>query len=326
MIISPNKYKTAKSCWRKAFNYYHAELRAEKRSTSLVDGSATHQGIAEGLASRNWERAREVARAAFDQEIALTNILPEQSFLIEDHWNLVDTMINSFKENWKDQSYTVIQPECEFTIDLPDSMHECVWPDPDELFHQPDPVYAPPNRPKVPHQLHGKTDAIISWNNTVWIVDQKTTSISGNQFWDQWGMDFQMTAYVYGVWKALGIKPRGFIINALVRPSEAQVSNWNSKRKNGPPRPASDYVKFEREAFLRSDEDLEEFEREVVQFGDEWEHRIRKGWWGRTTASGSCLAYNRRCDYYQMCLTHGKDSAGLVQLEHETKVEEVVEG
>lgn len=319
MIISPNKYKTAKSCWRKAFNHYHAELRAEKRSTSLVDGSAVHQGIAEGLASRNWERARERARAAFEAEIVLTNILPEQSYLIEDHWALVDTMLKSFAENWKDQNYTVIQPECEFTVDLPESMHDCEWPD--EVGSKAIPGYT---KPKVPHQLHGKTDAIISWQNTVWIVDQKTTSISGNQFWDQWGMDFQMTAYIYGVWKALKIKPRGFIINALVRPSEAQVSNWNKKRTSGPLRPASDYVKFEREAFLRSDEDLEEFEREVIQFGDEWEERIKRSWWGRTTSSGSCLAYNRRCDYYQMCLTHGEDRAGLVQLEHEIK-EEVME-
>lgn len=354
MILNQSKFVTAKSCWKRAFNLYHRELGVA-RTPQLVDGSALHAGLAHFLAHKDGTAAFEAARAEYDKEIAQSTIPPEQLYLIESNWSLVETMLERVMREQHD--WTVIQPECSFEVPLAGSWHNCIFKhyiytppsgDPIEVFNdkphtyawQPDgppaeaiashQIHSPhPNGPDPtcrcwqPHYLHGRTDALVNWKNTLWLVDWKTTSILGDQFWSAWQLDIQPTAYIYGIFNSLKIRPRGVIIGAIYRPSDAQVASWNKKRKD--PREAKsaiDYIQFEREAFLRTEQDLDRFEREMVDFCDEWELRITRGWFGMTPTKGACRNYNRVCDYYTMCTSHDMDRSGLVEIEVPAKGEE----
>jgi hypothetical protein len=157
----------------------------------------------------------------------------------------------------------------------------------------------------TPHRFVGKTDAVVVWMNNIWLLEHKTTAISGEQFWAQWRLDIQPTGYIYGIQKATGTRVSGFILNAINKPSEAQVSAWNKKRKYGPEKNVVDYISYSREAFLRSAEDLQRFEQELIQTADDWERDIVRGVFPHDGfANKGCQQYNRLCEYHSLCTCH----------------------
>lgn len=357
MILNVSRFKSA-SCWRNAFNRHHRRW-ATSHSINLVDGGAFHDGVAYGMATKNWgekglpiiaqchdaesgqlvqsaRNAYGAAKMRFDVEKLKATIPPEQSYLLEDHWDLVCEMIYAYQRDYQDEDYVVIQPECEFDVVLPQTWHSCIWlhwwdaeeqvekwgpPEPDKILRG---SVKDPHGPVLfnnvpimlhlqhreqcrcwqPHRFVGKTDAIVNWKHLVWLLEHKTTSIQGDPFWGQWDLDIQPTAYIYGIWRSIGLKPKGFILNGLYKPSEAQVAAWNKKRKNGAPLTAKEYIRLEHRGYLRTDEDLMRVERQLVHLCDEWESRIKSGVFDMRPVAGNCMAYNRRCDYHTACLAH----------------------
>lgn len=307
---------------------------------NLVDGGAFHRGVAVGRATHIWDNGRAAAKEMFDQDVAKSSIPPEQAFLIEEHWKLVEKMIGCFETQYEHETYQILQPECEFDVPLPNSYHNCIflhWQEEDGTQHFEPPtadqiisgqVFSP-HQPQmfgktnafnacpcyVPHRFVGKTDAIVAWNQNIWLDEYKTSSIGGDQFWDQWFLDNQPTAYIYGIWKQLKIRPRGFLLNALMKPSEAQVANWNSKRKYGPDKGVADYLGLEREAFLRTEEDLWRVERQLAQCCYEWEREITDQQapdrFSMTPTNTSCKSFNRKCDFFFACQEH--ESVGAME-------------
>lgn len=77
----------------------------------------------------------------------------------------------------------------------------------------------------------------------IWVVDHKTTSRTGTSYWPQFFVDLQGSAYVYGAQRWLGEQVGGWIINAI----KSTKGGW-----------------YERNAFTRSAEQLEAFEKQTV--------------------------------------------------------------
>lgn len=354
LILNVSRWKSWKLCKRKAFNTYHRKLEG-LRSMNLVDGGAFHKGVAVGRATKDWVRANEEALRVFDEDVAKSTIPPEQEYLIAEHQTLIQKMLQCFEEQYAHESYQILQPECEFDVALPASEHNCiflhwvdgetghaVWGPPPaekilaaEVYSPHDARFAAPQwdasemhsaawlqrsrdcRCYVPHRFTGRTDAIVAWNQNVWLDEYKTTAIAGDQFWDQWQIDIQPTAYLYGIWRQLKIRPRGFLLNAINKPSEGQVANWNQKRKYGPQKGVVDYIRLEREGFARTEADLYRVERQLLQACYDWEREIlapvreMPDRFGMTPSSTSCKSYNRRCDYFGACMEH--DATGALE-------------
>lgn len=95
----------------------------------------------------------------------------------------------------------------------------------------------------------------------------------------------QPTGYIYGIWKSIGLKPNGFIMEKVTKP-----------RKN-----AADpfHITIEREPFLRSDTDLLEFERDFTGMLTDMEQAYISGNWYKNTAS--CFNWNRKCHFLDQC-------------------------
>jgi hypothetical protein len=333
MILNTSRIKTWFTCRRKAFDTYHRHLSGDRRSMNLVDGGAVHAGIASGLATHDWREAKVQARAKFDLEIQEATILPEEEYLREAHWQVIDKILDVFEQAFDKESYRVLQPEAEFLVEIPGTEHNDItmhWMDREHVEHWGAPsatdivqgVFSPHNdlydvvdatcACYQPHKFTGKTDAIVLWNNNIWLLEHKTTSIAGQQFWSQWQLDIQPTAYIYGISRAGMPKPSGFILNALIKPSEAQVASYNKRRKYGEPSTQSDYIKYEREAFLRSDEDLARVERQITAVANDWERAITLGveeGFYMSPVPGACTSYNRLCDFYSACLAHDDDAS-----------------
>lgn len=299
---------------------------------SLTDGSAYHAGVAYALAKGDWGSGMlEAARASFDKEIQAVGLLDAEVAIAEDNWDLTCQMLKLYEENFKTEQVVMIQPEVEFRVPLTEEKHWCIWRHWRHRVSRED-IWRPPTADEIlakvvtsphpeahrsygeyhcpcytPHEVVGKIDGIFMWKGALWIMDHKTTALPPSAFWDQWDLSYQPTIYVYGAEKALGIRPKGFIINAIFKPSEAQVGNWNSKRKNGiPPKGVQDYIKYEREARLRSDEDVERARLDFISICDEWEWRILRGEFPLSPTLTACRQYNRVCEFKPICTSHAE--------------------
>lgn len=343
MIINGSRAQVFLTCKRKAFDQFYRRLQSREKSMNLVDGGAFHAGVAAGLASKDWEQARKLAHEEFrkrDRGVEIT--LPGEEFLEEDHLDLVDAMLDCYRENYEEVEYQVIQPECSFDVELPDSKHHCLFihhglprgsrSDPPVYSEEFIDYYNGPPREEdvlggkvmrcpcpacfVPHRLVGKTDAVVMWtfggSRGLWLLEHKTTAVMGPQFWDQFLLDIQPTIYLYGIWKSLGIRPAGVVVNGIWKPSESQVAAWNKKRKSGQSSKPRDYIKYERQPFVRTLEDLERLEKQMIDICDEWEIRMLMGKWPMSNVRTTCISYNRKCDFHGLCMSH--DQPELIQL------------
>lgn len=318
-----NHTRFSESCWRRAFNRYHRRIEGGRGSSfSLADGTAAHAGIAEGLAKKDWELANTAAKTAFDSDVTKMNLLPGEEFVAEDNWELTQAMIKLYRENYETEDIVMVQPEAEFEVPLTNQTHHCVFKHWQKRSTGAQ-VYRPPTAEEIlghevthgdiqhcqggchtPHMVCGKIDGIFLWKGQLWIMDHKTTAQYPASWWPQWKLNYQPTIYMYGAMKALGIRPRGFIINAIFRPSDKQVTAWNAKRKSGTLK-VVDYLKYEREPFLRSNEDIERARREFVAKADEWEWRIVNGNFPLSPPpQQACFSYNRECEFMPLCTNH----------------------
>lgn len=323
MTLNHTRYSDT-ICWEKVFNKYHRRIGGGGFAISRTDGTAYHAGVAHAMATKDWAGAVAVAKSAFDKETVGLSLLPQEQYVIEDNWDCTRLMIELYQKNYKEEDFQVIQPECEFSVPLEEKGHNCIWkhwmdPDTGQEFFNPPPasmiqarrVTSPHGRPDTsctcygPHSVVGKIDDILKWKNSIWIDDHKTTSQHPEAFWGQWDLNYQPRIYAYGAQKALGIRPRGFIINAIFKPSEAQVSAWNARRKNGSPQSVKDYLKYERQAFPLTDEDIERARRDFVAKAEEWEWRIITGNFPLAPPpAGPCQMYNKPCEFRPVCTTH----------------------
>lgn len=359
MILSASSASLAKTCWRKAFNVYHRGITFT--DYNLVDGGAMHAGIAYGLATKDWEGAKAVAVDEFEKRVTEMGASLEYEVLAHHHKELVVEMVKAYEEGFRGQDVQVIQPECKFVVQLKDSWHNDItthwqyegqdcWSN--DVMHRSEDmiqhkrlalggptaemilsggVRSPHPTPDSgcecwqPHRVVGTTDAIVRWRGNLWLLEHKSTSIQGEVFWKQFRLDLQPTVYLLGISRKLGITPAGFIINAINKPSAAQVANWNNKRKDkSVVKTEKDYISYAREPFLRTEKDLQRMEKDLVELGEEWEWRVLKGRFSMSNTRGICTMFRRTCSFHAACIDHdeGEELVQLMALSLKPVVEE----
>lgn len=338
MNISHSYLQTFINCRQLAFKKYHQGLGSLK-TMALVDGTSYHDILAHGLATKDWDAALLAGRIHFDEEIKQSVLLPEESWKIEDNWELIVEMQKLYRLNFEQENITIVQPECDFNVSLTGSEHNCIFehwinrktgrpiwntpPTPQQILdgdvESPHALHKNTTCPCYkPHTLSGRIDGVFLWNGMLWIMDHKTTALNRVQFWNQWGLHLQPMLYMWAA-KQVGIEPKGFIINAVFKPSEAQVSAWNSKRKSGTLQ-VKDYLKYEREPFLKTEEDLTRAVSDTISYCNEWEWRVLQGGVSAFPRNPSnCHNYNRVCEMHSACVEHDSPEvmAGFVKLEHQ---------
>jgi hypothetical protein len=279
--------------------YSKNRIQAFKTADPLILGGAYHTGLAEFFATGDMTQAMFKAegeyRARYEKQEAF--ILPEERPLIERHVTWMNNSLVEFAKHYKAGDIQVLQPEVEFTVPLPGTEHHC------EYFHK---IIYPNHSPAAPgtcvdprcwhpHYFRGKTDAVVEWQGRVWLFEHKTEARTGDTYFIRFLLDSQPTGYLYGIHKSTGLRPAGFVLNIIKKP--------NSSFKGDP----LSVVGFEREVYIRTDEDLVRFERELSSLADDFEEAYfndRKVYMN----TKSCTNWNRKCDYHDVCLNHGEFS------------------
>ena len=306
MILNISRIKEFKQCSMKTKYHQIEGLEENSIAIPLMTGGSFHEGAAEFLAHRDVRKAVQTSEAKYRERLVGQMILPEERTTIEQQIELSKRMVDVFASNFSDHEMTVISPEVEFCVAMPGTEHHC------HFFHQlqceVDPQFAEFVKDRYdpfvpcscmnkncfqPHYFRGKTDAVISWKGKIWLLEHKTTAMTGNIFYDKFMLDFQTTGYLYGIGKALGTRPHGFLLNVLKKP------NKNAKDQLS--------VSFEREPYLRSDEDILRFEHEFTHHAEDYENVVVNNRFAMDGAwNESCVKWQRRCHFWDVCKNHGK--------------------
>jgi hypothetical protein len=239
-------------------------------------------------------------------------VLPEERIQVEQQIEMSKRAVVMFADEYAKADYTVLWPEVEFFTPIPGTEHHC------HFVHRILHPKAPPSDPTTgspepckdercfhPIYFTGRTDAVITLQSVIWLLETKTSAMTGNIFFDRFYLDFQPTGYLYGIWKQTGVRPHGFLLNVVKKPQKRAADQFN--------------VTFEREPYLRTDEDLQRFEHELIiqaqDYEDAWE---KKRIYMNTK---SCTNYNRRCYFWDLCKRHGEMIDGEFRLRNRDYVD-----
>lgn len=300
MIINISSASQFQECRRKAMYYRKDRIVPFTVADPLLLGGAYHQALAHFFATDDMASAVLVGehyyRSEYEKQAKF--ILKEELPLIERNSVWLQNSLVEFAKHYKSHDIQVIQPEVEFCVPLPGTLHH------DEFFHQ---ILYPgevnldrpyghscgDSRCEQPHYFRGKTDAVVNWQGKVWLFEHKTEARTGDGYFTKFLLDFQPTGYLYGILRATGLRPSGFVLNIIKKPNAAFKGDPNT------------VIGFEREAYVRSDADLERFARDLSSLADDYEEAFfnEKKVYLNTK---SCMNWNRRCDYMDICLNHGE--------------------
>jgi len=298
MITNFSGMKEFKSCRVKHNFSKNHRLTAWREADPLVLGGGFHLGAATLFSSGSVSKAQDVAEAEYrtrSEKYFKENdvmILPEDQNLFERNVLWLRKAVALFADNYGEGGVQVIWPEVEFKVELPGTEHHCWFLH--NLLHSDNPSYTAEacNDPRcfISHTFKGKTDAIIQWQGAVWLFEHKTNSQTGDIFYQRFMLDDQPTGYMYGIWKSTGMRPHGFLLNVIKKPNAAYKGN------------PLDRLGFEREAYIRTEEDLTHFETNLIKSCIDYETAFQHDL--IYDDRSNCMAYNRKCYFYDLCSQH----------------------
>jgi len=311
MIVNWSRLSNFGKCPERAWNWDELHLEAWAPQLPLLQGGGFHEGVAQYFATHDIKQAQAAAEDHMRKELEGQMILPEERPEIERAIAWSKMAVGRFAEQYEGQPVQVLWPEVQFCVPMPNSEH-CCWE-----FHKRfcgDVPYSEhasygsaiqqqastEAKPLCwqPHYFRGKTDAVVQYLGGIWLFEHKTNSQQLEMFIKKYFLDAQVTGYLYGIWKSMGVLPSGFILNIIQKPHK------NAKDQM--------QVGFAREPFQRCKEDLEAFALEFVTQANEYERAFRDRHLGNEFAvvrrTTSCMDYSRQCPYFSKCQRHPKEA------------------
>lgn len=268
MKISHSRLQHYQTCPRLYYWRFVRNLVPTRTPLPLIVGKAVHAGLASHYAKEG--KPTDHAHEMFDEVRAEEPWMREELEGLATQEKYVDYILERYMEHWTDEPWTVLAPEIEGHIELREGEH---------LFFF-------------------RADLLISWRGRPWLLEHKTTSQLGTTFFNRFRNDGQITSYCYGIWKKLGHRPVGALINAI------------RKTRN------LEGVEFARDVVMRSEKQLTDYMDQVALQCDDIETVIKaeypeddvRPWYMHT---GSCNNWNRQCDFTELCYSF---KPGLLEL------------
>jgi len=309
MIANWSRLSAFAKCREKAWNWSEERLEPWQAQLPLLTGGGFHHGVADYFASHSIQSATAACEADIRKNLEGKIVLSEEQPSIAHAIAWSKLAVAKFAEHYEGQPVQVLWPEVQFMVSIPDSLH-CCWE-----FHKRfcgDVPFAKHNEEFIyrqfdtdshpvcfqPHWFRGKTDAVVSYLGDVWLMEHKTNSQATENLVNRFFLDAQVTGYLYGIWKQMGMLPAGFILNVIQKPNARAKDQMT--------------VGFAREIFERCTEDLVSFEGEFREQATQYENAFRNKHLGnpfatfRTTTA--CMDYGRKCHFFDKCQRHPREA------------------
>lgn len=154
----------------------------------------------------------------------------------------------------------------------------------------------------IPNKLTyvGRVDAIARMLGRVYVLEHKTTSSLGYNFFDKFKLSYQASGYILGVKTTSSYDVAGAIINGLatsgVITPAANVKNMSKEEALG--------KRFGRAITNRSDQELN---RDLQCIKDSAQRILRRVEHGDYLMNPNACTMYRLCEYHQLCTTMDHD-------------------
>lgn len=304
MICNYSRLSTFQECRTKDDYLWEKRLIPNRTPTPLLTGGAVHKGLEVYFKTSDASQALNDLELNYRERIGeMPFVLPEEQALYEQEIRFSKMAFACWAQHYHEQGWQVLYPEVTFLVALPGTEHHCYWMH--KLLHpewdkgNPTAFNCHDPRCVVAHYVKGKCDGIIEKQGKIWLLETKTAGMTGAPFYDRFYLDMQPTAYIWGASKALGIRINGFILNVIKKPNKNYKGSLEDFFSRDP---------FEQEAYFRSDEDLARFEVQAKLLFDERERAHRDNIIYMNNQS--CVKYNRRCQFFDLCQRHGEQLEG----------------
>lgn len=267
-----------KNC-RRAFYYRRVkELALRYESISRGVGSAVHKGLETGSV----EEALHLFDDTFPSDQEEANRLEVNRAIVQ---AMLEGYFDLYGAGWDGDFY----PEKQFELPI-------INPDTGATSRS--------------FRLAGKVDGLLHKDGRWWLVEYKTAGMVDKNYIDHLMLDQQLTTYIYGLQRQEGVKISGIIYRMLRKPSIRQRKNETVGQFTD--RLSQDYKDrpefyFYEEQLYRTQEDLDEFERELWSITQDLLKCRREGLWYRNTSR--CRDWGS-CDYLPLC-SYQPDAADL---------------
>ncbi len=268
-VITNSRINRFKNCRRKAYYRDVKRLVPRIKSEALSMGSAVHKGLETGRV--------EDALTEFD------GIYPndqKEADKLEINKTIVRAILEGYFDYYGDWDGKFMS-EMEFDI----------------------PIINPATDAKSrTFRLGGKVDGLLETEEGNWLVEYKTAGSVNKTYVERLALDTQVTTYIYGVQRQLGITIDGIIYRILRKPSIRQRKDETLLQYRD--RLIQDYKDrpefyFYGESLYRSQEDIIEFERELWSITQDMLKCRREGLWYKNTSR--CSEWGG-CEYMPLCL------------------------
>lgn len=147
----------------------------------------------------------------------------------------------------------------------------------------------------------GKIDLPVIWDDQLFIIDHKTTSMLGDQFFNEMRMSAQQKGYSWAFQTLTGRKVAGFCINAIRSKQPPQyVLNGAEKDYRGKKLTPTAWWQesLQRERVYLKDGDLDEWKDNLIHLVEEFFFNYQRAYFPMKTKW--CAMYGK-CQYYDVC-------------------------
>jgi len=158
---------------------------------------------------------------------------------------------------------------------------------------------------KIPVIYCGRIDLPVLWDNQLFIVDHKTTSILGPGFFDRMRMSAQQKGYSWAFQELTGRKAVGYVINAI-RVKEPPQYVVDGKPRSSKTTTVEQWwdESLQRERFFLQDSELYEWRSNTIELIERFLWHHARGYMPMETAW--CTVFGR-CPYYDVCTLPAAD-------------------
>jgi hypothetical protein len=296
IVLNQSYVKTYQDCQRLYGWIRLQRLESVKRRSAPEIGTAVHKGLeilhAEG---GTIELALPAAREKLKERSGPQSAFEDKS--LDDSQEIVDRVLPAYVEHWsgQDELWAPLGIEVQFLVPVQPGWWyktfsgECTDEEgralEGEWIQNPSGIW-----------LRGKSDNLSIHGGALWLVDYKTAGRMSAQDLLKYELDMQLSAYIYGLSRQLTqdslkdggapIRVEGAIIDLLVKTKVPQ---------------------FARESYSRTDEELHEFELEIIEIGTRIRNQVERIEAGEDwkivfpRSTNHCFRYGT-CAFRDLCL------------------------
>jgi len=274
----------------------HRRIESGEKA-ALNFGSAIHLA----LEHRYRKYGTEFLPDTYYAEVAkiLTSFFDEHPVPADDFRNLnwADTVIRKHNEKYEIEEFALLgdpdtnKPMVELSFSVPLFTWKGRLDDKDVV---------------IPIIYTGRIDLPVVLDGQLYVMDHKTTSMLGAQFFERMKMSSQPKGYCWAMQKATGKQVAGYVVNAIRTkqpPLYVTEGRTSSKGKNQSPETWWN-ESLQRERYHLQPNELEEWEQNTIALVNQFFKNYQAGYFPMKTTQ--CTNFGR-CPYYDVCSLASED-------------------